>query len=49
MKESCFDKSKSEQIRTFRILFKKKRISDHAVDELWKWYDYSEKKGVASY
>jgi hypothetical protein len=23
--------------------------SDDVIKELWKWYDYSEKKGVASY
>jgi len=23
--------------------------SEKAADELWKWYDFSEKKGVASY
>ena len=23
--------------------------STEALEELWKWYDYSEKQGVASY
>jgi hypothetical protein len=23
--------------------------SEKVADELWKWYDFSEKKGVASY
>jgi hypothetical protein len=28
---------------------KKEGYSDKMVDELWKWYDASEKMGVASY
>jgi hypothetical protein len=28
---------------------KKEGYSDKMVDELWKWYDSSEKKGVASF
>jgi hypothetical protein len=34
---------------SFRILLKKNRASDNALKEIWKWYDFSERKGVASY
>jgi len=30
----------------FRSLLKQKRYSRKAVKEIWKWYDYSERKGV---
>ena len=33
----------------FRDLIIKRGYSERAVDELWKWYDFSEKKGVASF
>ena len=33
----------------FRDLVVKRGYSERAVDELWKWYDFSEKKGVASF
>ncbi len=26
-----------------------KGFSEKAIEEMWKWYDYSEKKGVASF
>jgi hypothetical protein len=33
----------------FEILLKQRGCSEKAIKELWKWFDYSEKKGVASY
>ena len=33
----------------FRNLIIKRGYSEKAADELWKWYDFSEKKGVASF
>jgi hypothetical protein len=33
----------------FNILLKQQGYSEKAIEKLWKWYDYSEKKGVASY
>jgi hypothetical protein len=30
----------------FRILLKLRGYSDEAAEEIWKWYDYSERKGV---
>jgi len=33
----------------FRVLLKRNRYSKKAVEEIWKWYDYSEKKGAASF
>jgi hypothetical protein len=34
---------------SFRLMLKNKGYSEKAIEQLWKWYDYSEKKGVASY
>jgi hypothetical protein len=34
---------------SFRQMLKNKGYSEEAIEQLWKWYDYSEKKGVASY
>jgi len=34
---------------SFNILLKQWGYSEKAIEKLWKWYDYSEKKGVASY
>jgi hypothetical protein len=34
---------------SFDILMKQQGYSEKAIEQLWKWYDYSEKKGVASY
>jgi hypothetical protein len=33
----------------FRNLIVKRGYSEKVADELWKWYDFSEKKGVASF
>jgi len=33
----------------FRNLIVKRGYSEKAADELWKWYDFSAKKGVASF
>jgi hypothetical protein len=33
----------------FRNLIVKRGYSEKVSDELWKWYDFSEKKGVASF
>jgi len=33
----------------FRELILRRGYSEWTVDELWKWYDFSEKKGVASF
>ena len=33
----------------FRNLIVKRGYSEEVADELWKWYDFSEKKGVASF
>lgn len=34
---------------SFNSLLKQRGYSDKAIEQLWKWYDYSEKKGVASF
>ena len=36
-------------IPSFRILLKKNGYSDKIVKEIWKWYDFSERKGAASF
>jgi hypothetical protein len=33
----------------FRDLIVKRGYSRKVAEELWKWYDFSEKKGVASF
>jgi hypothetical protein len=33
----------------FKNLIIKRGYSEKVADELWKWYDFSEKKGVASF
>jgi hypothetical protein len=38
----CVDKS-------FEKMLKTRGCSQRAITELWKWFDYSEKKGVASF
>jgi len=35
--------------KIFNILLKQRGYSEKAIEKLWKWYDYSEKKGAASY
>lgn len=39
----------SKQKRNFKSMLKKKGFSKKAVEELFKWYDFNEKQGVASY
>gem|GEM_PF-2591169 len=34
---------------SFTVLMKQQGYSEKAIDKLWRWYDYSEKKGVASF
>jgi len=36
-------------ISSLRILLRRYGYSEKAVREIWKWYDFSERKGVASY
>jgi hypothetical protein len=35
--------------RKFKRLLVDSGCSEKAAEELWKWYDFSEKKGVASF
>ena len=35
--------------KTFDNLLQQRGYSSKAIDKLWKWYDYSERKGVASF
>ena len=34
---------------SFKILMKQRGYSQEAIEKLWPWYDYSERKGVASF
>jgi predicted Ser/Thr protein kinase len=34
---------------TLRKMLNEHGYSEKAADELWKWYDFYEKKGVASF
>ncbi|HLC00978.1 MAG TPA: hypothetical protein VJL33_06650 [Candidatus Bathyarchaeia archaeon] len=33
----------------FKNLITRRGYSERVADELWKWYNFSEKKGVASF
>jgi hypothetical protein len=38
---------KAKQV--FKELLRSHNYSEKVAEELWKWYDHSDKKGVASY
>jgi hypothetical protein len=40
---------KAKPPENLRVQLRKQGFTDEMIKELWKWYDYSEKKGVASY
>jgi hypothetical protein len=40
---------KMKPIQSFKHSLKSQGYTEEAIEELWKWYDYSEKKGVTSY
>jgi hypothetical protein len=35
--------------RHFRLLLKRHGYAHGVIDEIWKWYDFSEKKGAANW
>ena len=35
--------------KNFIQMMEKRGYSTEAVEKMWKWYDYSEKKGIASF
>lgn len=35
--------------RSFKQMLKVQGYSDDSIEQLWKWYDPTEKNGVASY
>jgi len=41
--------SKMSMNKSFEKMLQKRGVSQKAIKELWKWFDYSEKKGVASF
>ncbi len=34
---------------SFKLLLQQMGYSEKAIQKLWTWYDYSERKGVASF
>lgn len=42
------ENSTSKPSRSFRSLLQRKGYSDEAIEEIWKWYDSSKRKGVAN-
>ena len=44
-----YRESNSKQKRVFKSLLKQNGYSKKAIEELYRWYDSSDKKGVASY
>lgn len=47
--EKCLDMPKADPPESLRAPLREQGYSDDMVIELWKWYDFSEKKGVASF
>jgi hypothetical protein len=45
----CLGESKMMDEQRLKNLLKDTGCSEKVVSELWKWYDSSEKKGVASF
>ncbi len=35
--------------KEFKCVLREFGVSSRAADELWKWFDFSEKKGAASF
>jgi len=35
--------------QSFKVLLKMHGYTDRAIREIWKWYDFSERKGAASF
>ena len=35
--------------RTFKEWIARRGYSEKVADELWKWYDFSDKRGVSSF
>jgi len=35
--------------KDFKLALKNRGFSEDSIEELWKWYDFSKKKGVASF
>jgi hypothetical protein len=46
---SLFGMTKADIPEGLIVQLRKQGYSDEMIKELWKWYDSSEKKGVASY
>jgi hypothetical protein len=40
---------KTQSKLSFKSLIVHRGYSERAADELWKWYDFTSKKGVASF
>jgi len=40
------DESEETMPATFRTLLKRRGYSEKAIEEIWKWYDFSERRGV---
>ncbi len=43
------DMSSDSMPGRLKALLEKNGYSEFATEEMWKWYDYSAKKGVASF
>jgi len=41
--------NKMKPIFSFMFLLRRNGYSNKAIQEIWKWYDFSEKKGAASW
>jgi hypothetical protein len=43
------DMPQSASDPSFEALLQKEGYSERVIEEIWKWYDFSDKKGVASF
>jgi len=41
--------NKMKPISSFVFLLRRNGYSKKTIEEIWKWYDFSEKKGVANF
>ena len=42
-------KSDNKTFSSFKTLLKKRGYSEETIKEIYKWYDYSERKGIANF
>jgi hypothetical protein len=49
MHKNVREEFKMKVDRSFEMLMKKQGYSEKTIRKIWKWFDHSEKRGVASF